>query len=82
MTMTIKSKLTTLIVAVIVSISVIITLVSTFQSASAIEHAEFNKLSSVEVAKHGEINSYFCKFHNYSSTHFTFYLPLFKGLVK
>ncbi len=57
--MTIKTKLTAVVVAVIISISVTITLFSILKSDSAIEHSEFNKLSSVEVAKHEEIKSYF-----------------------
>ncbi|UCN00196.1 methyl-accepting chemotaxis protein [Sulfurimonas sp. SWIR-19] len=57
--MTIKTKLTAAVVAVILSVSAVITLFSVFKSSSALEHSEFNKLSSVEVAKHEEIGSYF-----------------------
>ncbi len=57
--MTIKTKITTIVVSVIIAISVTIAFFSISKSTLAIENSEFNKLSSVEVAKHEEISNYF-----------------------
>ncbi len=57
--MTIKMKMLMIVVGVIVASSASIALFSIEKSTRAIEAAEFNKLSSVEVAKHEEISNYF-----------------------
>ena len=57
--MTIKAKITAAVVAVIIATSATIALFSIDYASNALEKAEFNKLSSVEVAKHQEIGSYF-----------------------
>ena len=57
--MTIKAKITAAVVAVIIATSATIALFSIDSASRALEKAEFNKLSSVEVAKHQEISSYF-----------------------
>ncbi len=57
--MTIKTKLLSVVTIVIIALSAITTLVSISKSNITIENSEFDKLSSVEVSKHGEISSYF-----------------------
>ncbi len=57
--MSIKNKLTLLIISVTIVLAGAITVVSIKKASDAIEASEFDKLSSVEVAKHGEIQSYF-----------------------
>jgi len=57
--MSIKTKLLSIVLFVIVSLITIITTISITKSSNALETSEFNKLSSVEVSKHGEIKSYF-----------------------
>jgi len=56
--MTIKTKLLSVVVVVIITMSTIITLVSISKSHDAIQNSTFDKLNSVEVAKHGEVKSY------------------------
>jgi len=57
--MTIKTKLLTGVIGIIIVMATITTVISITKSSKIIESNEFNKLSSVEVAKHGEISSYF-----------------------
>jgi len=57
--MTIKTKLLAGVIAIVIVLATIITFMSASKSSLAIEKSEFDKLSSVEVAKHGEMKSYF-----------------------
>ncbi len=57
--MTIKTKLLSVVTIVIIALTAITTLESISKSSTAIKNSEFDKLSSVEVSKHGEISSYF-----------------------
>ncbi|WP_151899379.1 methyl-accepting chemotaxis protein [Sulfurimonas hydrogeniphila] len=57
--MTIKTKLVSVVIAVIIVLASAITYVSITKSKEAIDKSEFDKLSSVEVSKHGEIANYF-----------------------
>ncbi len=57
--MTIKTKLTLTVVAILVALSSVIIITSISKGTDAIKQSEFNKLSSIEVAKHEEIKSYF-----------------------
>jgi len=57
--MTIKTKLLTSVLSIIIVMAAATTFISISKSSKIIESNEFAKLSSVEVAKHGEIHSYF-----------------------
>ena len=57
--MTIKVKLLSTVIAVITVMSVIMIYLSISKSTLSIKNSEFNKLRSIEVAKHGEIANYF-----------------------
>jgi len=57
--MTIRIKLLSTVIVVITLMSVIMIYLSISKSSLAIKNSEFNKLSSIEVAKHGEIEHYF-----------------------
>lgn len=57
--MTIKIKLISSVVAVMAIMATIMIFISITKSSSAIRESEFKKLTSIEVAKHGEIQNYF-----------------------
>ena len=57
--MSIKTKLLSIVLVVIISMIALTTVISISKSSDALEKSEFNKLSSVEVSKHGELKSYF-----------------------
>ena len=57
--MTIRIKLLSTVIAVISIMSIIMIFISISNSTQAIKESEFKKLTSIEVAKHGEIKNYF-----------------------
>jgi len=57
--MTLKTKITLVVVGIISILAVSLSVLSIVKSSNALEKSEFNKLSSVEVAKYGEVKNYF-----------------------
>jgi len=56
--MSIKTKITALVLVGLLSLSIILTILAVARSTSALEQSQFDKLSSVEIGKHQEVSSY------------------------
>ena len=56
--MTIKTKLTAAVVSLLLLLATVVTITSVIVSSDAMVKADMNKMRSVEVAKHGEIEAY------------------------
>jgi len=57
--MTIKAKVISTVFLLLVTLSLVITFIAVDKSSGAMLKANMNKLSSVEAAKHGEVEAYF-----------------------